>query len=160
MQESRSWPDPENPDKQDVGSVTQCWQTFLVTPVCQSFCSRGVCLSACWDTHTHPFPREQTTLRAEPPTWSSACWEIRTTSGRYASYWNAYLLEILPTRCRSMFSFAVECALIRVPMSGCTASTRFNFGHRCEYALDGNYGTDWATNAQGIGSWIKVFVQR
>ena len=99
-------------------------------------------------------------LQEQTPPRSSACWEIRTTSGRYASYWNAYLLEILPTRCRSMFSFAVECALIRVPMSGCTASTRFNFGHRCEYALDGNYGTDWATNAQGIGSWIKVFVQR
>ena len=23
--------------------------------------------------------------------WSSACWEIRATSGRYASYWNAFL---------------------------------------------------------------------
>ena len=30
-------------------------------------------------------PREQT-----PP--CSACWEIQPTSGRYASYWNAYLL--------------------------------------------------------------------
>ena len=26
-----------------------------------------------------------------PPTGSSACWEIRATNGRYASYWNAYL---------------------------------------------------------------------
>ena len=26
-----------------------------------------------------------------PP--SSACWEIRATSGRYASYWNVFLLE-------------------------------------------------------------------
>ena len=25
---------------------------------------------------------------------SSACWEIRATSGRYASYWNAYLFFI------------------------------------------------------------------
>ena len=25
------------------------------------------------------------------PPGSSACWEIRTTSGRYASYWNAFL---------------------------------------------------------------------
>ena len=26
-----------------------------------------------------------------PPPRSSACWEIRATSGRYASYWNAFL---------------------------------------------------------------------
>ena len=32
----------------------------------------------------------------QTPPWTdtprSACWEIRATSGRYASYWNAYLL--------------------------------------------------------------------
>ena len=28
--------------------------------------------------------------QVQPPT-SSACWEIRATSGRYASYWNAFL---------------------------------------------------------------------
>ena len=28
-----------------------------------------------------------------PPSGSSACWEIRATSGRYASYWNAFLLQ-------------------------------------------------------------------
>ena len=27
----------------------------------------------------------------QPPPPSSACWEIRATSGRYASYWNAFL---------------------------------------------------------------------
>ena len=31
-------------------------------------------------------PHEQT-----PPPGSRACWEIRSTSGRYASYWNAIL---------------------------------------------------------------------
>ena len=30
MQESRLWPDPENPDKQDGWSTTQCWQALLV----------------------------------------------------------------------------------------------------------------------------------
>ena len=30
--------------------------------------------------------------RYPPPPRSSACWEIRATSGRYASYWNAFLL--------------------------------------------------------------------
>ena len=42
----------------------------------------GGCLPQCMLGYT---PREQTTpLR-------SACWEIRATSGRYASYWNVYL---------------------------------------------------------------------
>ena len=36
---------------------------------------------------TRPPPPEQT-----PPPRSSACWEIRATSGRYASYWNTFLL--------------------------------------------------------------------
>ena len=33
--------------------------------------------------------------RAGTPSGSSACWEIRATSGRYASYWNAFLLIII-----------------------------------------------------------------
>ena len=51
----------------------------VFTPVCQSFCSRGggVCLpSACWDTHP----------RAGQTSPGGQC------SGRYASYWNAFLL--------------------------------------------------------------------
>ena len=58
----------------------------------------GVCLSACWDTT----PQEQVPLGAGIPStrhhpWEqtsplrSACWEKRSTSGRYASYWNAIL---------------------------------------------------------------------
>ena len=31
--------------------------------------------------------------RQTPPPLHSACWEIRATSGRYASYWNAYLFS-------------------------------------------------------------------
>ena len=34
-------------------------------------------------------PPEQTP-RTRPP-WCRACWEIRSTHGRYASYWNAIL---------------------------------------------------------------------
>ena len=61
----------------------------------------GVCLSGCWDTtpqeQTPPWeqtPREQTPPRADthrsrhPPKGDSS---IRSTSGRYASYWNAFL---------------------------------------------------------------------
>ena len=40
-----------------------------------------------WGKHPHPYPREQT------PPLHSACWDIQSTSGRYASYWNAFLLR-------------------------------------------------------------------
>ena len=36
-------------------------------------------------------PREHTPPPGADPPLRSACWEIRATSGRYASYWNAYL---------------------------------------------------------------------
>ena len=77
----------------------------------------GVCLSACWDTPRSRHPPKQT-----PPPWSrhsvnrgvclSVCWDttppleqtppfpweadsgIRSMSGRYASYWNAFLYFI------------------------------------------------------------------
>ena len=39
---------------------------------------------------TIPPDQRQTPLGADTPP-HSACWEIRATSGRYASYWNAYL---------------------------------------------------------------------
>ena len=48
------------------------------------------------DTHATPLgpeadtPWDQTLPRADTP--RSGCWEIWATSGRYASYWNAYLL--------------------------------------------------------------------
>ena len=45
------------------------------------------------DTHTPP---EQTPPQSRPPSEQTpprrrACWEIRSTRGRYASYWNAIL---------------------------------------------------------------------
>ena len=45
----------------------------------------------------HPPPRDQAHPPGADPPGSrphlrSACWEIRSTSGRYASYWNAILL--------------------------------------------------------------------
>ena len=62
---------------------------------CLSVHRGGVCPIACLDTHT---PSEQTTLLGvgTPPGADTppccACWEIRATSERYASYWNAFLL--------------------------------------------------------------------
>ena len=74
---------------------------YVFTGVC--LCTGGVCPIACWDTPLGSrHPQEQTPLgsrplpesRHPPPpeqTPPRACWEIRTTSGRYTSYWNAYL---------------------------------------------------------------------
>ena len=39
-------------------------------------------------------PQSGHPMGADTP-WNSACWEIQTTSGRYASYWNA-ILFLLP----------------------------------------------------------------
>ena len=66
-----------------------CFYTSL------SFCSQGECLPQCMLGYTPPpagtrhHPGKQT-----PPQETDtpgACWEIWATSGRYASYWNAYL---------------------------------------------------------------------
>ena len=48
---------------------------------------RGVYPSMQW---VRPPPRK-TPQDNRPPPRGSASWEIRATSGRYASYWNAYL---------------------------------------------------------------------
>ena len=61
-------------------------QGNISTPVCHSVHRGGVCLNACWDT-TPAAPR----ANATPPT---ACWEIRSTRGRYVSYWNAILFSL------------------------------------------------------------------
>ena len=42
--------------------------------------------------HAGIHPQEHTPWGADP---HSACWEIRATSGQYASYWNAYLLTMV-----------------------------------------------------------------
>ena len=60
--------------------ATKLPQGNVFTLVCQSFCSRGV-----W-----PDTTGQTTLWADPPCTVHA--GIRSTSGRYKSHWNAYLL--------------------------------------------------------------------
>ena len=59
-----------------------CGQGYVFTRVCHSV-NRGVCLSACWDTT----PWKQTPFQegGTPPGYDQ--W----MSGRYASYWNAFL---------------------------------------------------------------------
>ena len=52
----------------------------------------GICPIACWDT---PLARDQ---RQTPPSWADAPCKvhagIRSTSGRYASHWNVFLLNL------------------------------------------------------------------
>ena len=78
------------------GRYASYWNTFLLPPetklgqgnifrsVCQEFCPRGMSGSR----HSSPPPAPG----VDPPP-SSASWEIRPTSGWYASYWNAYFFN-------------------------------------------------------------------
>ena len=81
----------------------------VFTPVCQSFCSWGCLPSACWDTPPwqtppgrHP-PGRHTPLGRHPP-WKHTSPPGSTPpnghcSGRYASYWNAFLfISLFPPK--------------------------------------------------------------
>ena len=79
-------------------AATKLGQGNIFTSVCQEFCPQGgegVCLSACWDTPPREqTPREQTPPRTrQTPLPREAGSSIRSTSGRYASYWNAFLFS-------------------------------------------------------------------
>ena len=49
---------------------------------------------ACVKNSVHRGEASGQTPPEQIPLGSSACWEIRATSGRYASYWNAYLSDL------------------------------------------------------------------
>ena len=87
-----------------------CGQGNIFTPVCHSVHRGAVCLSACWDTtpwSRHPLPRADTPQSRHPPRADSPLEQtppgdqtppspgahsgIWSMSGRYASYWNAFL---------------------------------------------------------------------
>ena len=87
-------------------AATKLGQGNIFTGVCLSTGGRGVCLSACWDI---PPRTRQTPPGADTPTGpgrpprsrhppgpgrnppGEADFSIRSTRGRYASYWNAFL---------------------------------------------------------------------
>ena len=64
--------------------VCVCVLGYIFSSVCQEFCSRGGEYLGRAGTP----PAGKPTLGQVHPPRSSACWEIRATSGRYASYWN------------------------------------------------------------------------
>ena len=63
----------------------------------------GFCLSAFWDTTPSRSGTPPGTRQAPPR--SRAYWEIRSTSGRYASYWNAILFHRL-FHCTACFTIS------------------------------------------------------
>ena len=95
----------------------------------------GVCLSACWDARppppdqadtpqtrqTPPGPGRHPPDQADtpprpgrpPPPPDQADSSIRSTSGRYASYWNAFLLSLLQKSCQATYSLAACSSLVR-----------------------------------------------
>ena len=103
-------------------AATKLGQGNIFTSVCQEFCPRGGgggCLPQCMlgfppgadppgpgtppeqtprdQTHTprtRPTPPEQTSPPGPDPHPREADCSIRSTSGRYASYWNAFLFRI------------------------------------------------------------------
>ena len=65
------------------------WGKVIFSQASVILLTGGVCLSACWNK-TQPPPRAGTPPGAVTPR-HKACWEIRSTRGRYAPYWNAIL---------------------------------------------------------------------
>ena len=84
--------------------ATKFGQGYIFTGVCDSVNRGGVCLSACWDTpwSRHP-PSRHPPPGADTPR-HRACWEIRSTRRRYASYWNAILLMFVLSMMNQTFS--------------------------------------------------------
>ena len=101
------WCDVITARKQSLG------QGNIFSSVCQEFCPQGGVPGQVFPTReqtppgadtprTRYPPPEQTPCPLGPgtPHWEqtnprrSTCWEIRSTSGRYASYWNAILLTM------------------------------------------------------------------
>ena len=70
-------------------------QGNIFTSVCQEFCSQGGMPHCILGYHPRPGKEKP---RATQTPLHSACWEIRSTSGRYASYWNAFCCIFIPQK--------------------------------------------------------------
>ena len=82
---------------------TKFGQGNIFSCVCQEFCSQGegICLSACWDTT--PPPEQTPSPGAGTHPRRSACWEIRSTSGRYASLTGMQSCQLCNTTANPFF---------------------------------------------------------
>ena len=100
--------------------------------------SRGICIR--WDLHTwgclHPEGglHLESLGRPKPPGY----YGIRSTSGRYASYWNAFLLYLY------LYHLFVACD------STCTTCSVSGDSSKCQSCPNGKYFTD--ADNDGIGT--------
>ena len=76
-------------------------QGNIFTPVCHSV-HRGGVPGQVPPGQVHPPGRYTPQTRYNLPAGSSACWEIRATSGRYASYGNAFLFTFVFEMCNNL----------------------------------------------------------
>ena len=99
-----------------ANEVCEGYVGYVFTPVCQSFCSQGggsasVHAGIADTPGSRQPPQEQIPpLGADTPPPQEQIpppqWEIRPTSGRYASYWNAYLFgKSFAQNCMKMKEF-------------------------------------------------------
>ena len=99
--------------------------------VCEGYVFTRVCLSM-GDGGRYPPQKVHPPGRYTPR--SSACWEIRATSGRYASYWNAFLFSM---RTESLGHRGVFAALTLsfVWTGPCDAAFPLRLGNRRESGM-------------------------
>ena len=95
--------------------LQRSWAKVIFSQVCVKNSvhgEEGVCLSACWDTPPDQTPLDQApprpgtsprpgtprpgTPQDRTPPQEADC-SIRSTSGQYASYWNAFLYDLFFT---------------------------------------------------------------
>ena len=142
-----------------------CGQGNVFTGVCLSTGGEGVCLSACWDaippwirwpppgTGRHPPPgpgRPPRPVRHPPRSGSppgtrqtpprEADSSIRSTSGRYASYWNAFLFTRYPLVLQFPF-----CYMHNVSLCICrfTVATERYVGRTCRTRHEHLFFSKW-----------------
>ena len=98
-------------------------QFNIFSSVCQEFCPWGG-LSQCmlgYDTPLEQTPPRAGTPRSRHPPGRrhpplrSACWEIRSTSERYASYWNAILFVFFNLLSFFFFEYVTKSYLYKLP---------------------------------------------
>ena len=116
----------------------------------------GVCLSACWDT-TPPGSRppwsRHPRSKHPPPPWEADS-GIRSMSGRYASYWNAFLsIRIFPPD--NMFSRENKWERERESRMGKVGRMTENM-HRTRCSLRRQRSSDFTERSMRLYSLFEV----
>ena len=107
-----------------------------------------------WDqAHRPPRPDRHPPDQADTPP-PEADSSIRSTGGRYASYWNAFLLHVL------LLSQCVCAALCYVTHTGAASSTQCHFlsVYVCRWGTAGGGGTP-AIKYRDFHSKVKVIIK-